>query len=331
MTWKRFYDTHSFIDKGTLYQLRNAINRANVSAAAEDDYNASDDFFVLVARCHIVAAAMQYLSMKEVSDMPSHPQLTEDLWLRSESERKDILQGITMEVVLLYANFEVQFRNPDNEAVDDRVQCYASELLTHGLMYMEFSDSIHEGDGLRILRCWRYLMLMFKATMRKNYSIEALNLLAQYHFFLSPRQAEQLIWSRCINTCGIPGRNIPSDLFMEHLNRTCKVAVANLGSNKTSAGLTRAGKCVGVLHDLLSTYDKDLGVPEHSGCHSIANMDKDKRIILKELLEANVFGYERERKHHCFAKVDNIFSSLKEKQMKDWMKEQLHTLRNKFF
>lgn len=112
---------------------------------------------------------------------------------------------------------------------------------------MEFCDSIREGDGHRILRCWRYLML---ATKRKNYSIEALNLLAQYHFFLSQRQAQQLIWSR-INTHGISGRNIPADLFMEHLNRVCKEAVLNLGSHKTPRALERVGKCVGVIAELL--------------------------------------------------------------------------------
>jgi L1 cell adhesion molecule like protein len=47
---------------------------------------------------------------------------------------------------------------------------------------MESIDDIREGDGERILRCWRYFLLLFKATGRKNYSIEAFTLLTQYHF-----------------------------------------------------------------------------------------------------------------------------------------------------
>ena len=35
-------------------------------------------------------------------------------------------------------------------------------------------------------------MPIFKKAQRKNYAIEALNLLSQYHFFLTPRQAEKL-------------------------------------------------------------------------------------------------------------------------------------------
>lgn len=97
------------------------------------------------------------------------------------------------------------------DEISDKVQCYATELLSYGLLYTEFSDAIREGDGLRVLRCWRYLMLFFKAHRRYNYSIEAVNLLSQYHFFLTPRQAEQLLWSRFINTHGIPGRNIAAE------------------------------------------------------------------------------------------------------------------------
>ena len=62
---------------------------------------------------------------------------------------------------------------------DDHVPEYA---LTLGLLYMESIDDIREGDGERILRCWRYFLLLFKATGRKNYSIEAFTLLTQYHF-----------------------------------------------------------------------------------------------------------------------------------------------------
>ena len=66
----------------------------------------------------------------------------------------------------------------------DHVQEYASEVLSLGLMLMEFKDAVKEGDGLRILRCWRYILLFFKVARRSNYSIEAFNLLAQYTFLM---------------------------------------------------------------------------------------------------------------------------------------------------
>lgn len=68
---------------------------------------------------------------------------------------------------------------------------------------------------------------------RKNYAIEAFTLLSQYHFLYSKRQAQQLLWGRFVNTHGLPARNIPCDLYMEHLNRVCKDAVNGLHANKT--------------------------------------------------------------------------------------------------
>ena len=94
-----------------------------------------------------------------------------------------------------------------------------------GCFYLGFCDAIREGDGDHVLRCWRYLLPLFKSSARKNYSVEALNMLCQYHHKLTPRQTQELIWSRFINTHSAPGRNIPVDLHQEHLNRVCKDSI----------------------------------------------------------------------------------------------------------
>ena len=96
-----------------------------------------------------------------------------------------------------------------------------------------------KGDGDGVLRCYRYLLPIFQNSGRKNYSIETLNLLFHHDFILTERQAEELIWSRFINTHGCPGRNIPKDLHCEHLNRLCKTAVEGLGSNKVEESISR--------------------------------------------------------------------------------------------
>ena len=110
-----------------------------------------------------------------------------------------------------------------------------------GLFYVEYCDAIKEGDGLCILRCWRYLWPLFKIARRTNYTLEAFYMLYNSHFVYSPRQAEQLIWCRCVNTHGLQGRNIPMDLHMEHLNFLCKEAISALGANKTPKAICRMG------------------------------------------------------------------------------------------
>ncbi len=65
----------------------------------------------------------------------------------------------------------------ESRTEDDHVQHYACDVLTLSLLLMEFIDAIREGDGNRIIRCWRYFLLHFKVANRTNYSVEAFTLL----------------------------------------------------------------------------------------------------------------------------------------------------------
>ena len=66
--------------------------------------------------------------------------------------------------------------------------------------------------------CWKFLLLVFKYKKHTNYAKKAITLLSQCHCLLSDRQANQLTWSRFVNTRGRRGCNIPCDLHLEHLN-----------------------------------------------------------------------------------------------------------------
>ena len=142
---------------------------------------------------------------------------------------------------------------------------YGKEVLSLGLLYMEYHNAIKEGDGLRVLLCWKYLLMIFKASQRKNYSIEAFNLLCQYFYYLSLQLAQQLLYSRFVNVHGRVGCNIPCDLHMEHLNRIVKETMQHLGANKTERAIVRSSKCSQLLTTLLSNFDmrtrlKDMSV-----------------------------------------------------------------------
>ena len=127
------------------------------------------------------------------------------------------------------------------------------------------------------------MLLFFKNTGRVNYATEAFTMLAQYEFLFSPRQAHQLIWGRFINVHGRPGHNIPSDLFMEHLNRICKMAVQGLGANKTANALQRVSKAVGILDEVMKKYDEDNAVREKLGKHTTSSYTKDMNLIINTL------------------------------------------------
>ena len=144
------------------------------------------------------------------------------------------------------------------------------------------------------------MLPMFHSSGRKNYAIESVNLLFQHDFSLSPRQAAELVWSRFINTQGHPGKNIPNDLHMEHLNRLVKTAMKGLGANKTEKAITTVGEVLGVLGPVLENFDEDNQVAPDSGSHKMASVRKDMAILLKEL--KGVFSDTPGRQHKTFKK-----------------------------
>jgi len=159
---------------------------------------AAEDFLLVVLHSHVIAAAKAILSGSEATDVAS----------LSES------------IVNQYINITV----PSTSTIisiksTDKVCMYGMEILTLGLLWHNFHDSIREGDGERLMRNWKFNLLVFKAARCKNYRIEALNIILQANYLLSPRESAQLKWCRCVNTSNQQGHNIPMDLHLEHLNR----------------------------------------------------------------------------------------------------------------
>ena len=96
-------------------------------------------------------------------------------------------------------------------------------MLDNGLLYMNFVDALSEGDGNRIIRSWKFMLLHFYAAKKKTkYSIEALYLLLQQYCLLSPRDAYIQRWNRSTNNKGGAANNVPLDLDLKHNNHYLK-------------------------------------------------------------------------------------------------------------
>ena len=165
---------------------------------------------------------MSVLKMNSMEDSPSSEYVPTEATALSVEERREVLMKVSMKIVERWSTFT--FHPYETDTSVDQVNAYAKNLLSLGLFYMEFVDSIKEGNGSRVLRCWKYLLPVFKSSQRKNHSIEVLHFLYEYTFLASPMHCHQMLWSRFVNTCGRPGTNIPADLHMEHLNRILKEA-----------------------------------------------------------------------------------------------------------
>ena len=172
---------------------------------------------------------------------------------------------------------------------------YSKQLLGLGCFYMEFCDAINESDGERVLRCWRYLLLIFKTSGRINYGTEALRMLSQYEFELTPHQAQELIWNRFISTHNAPGKNIPCDLHQEHLNRIVKDG------------------------PLLDNFDSVNNVKKLSGLHNPPGFAKDLDLIIRHLKRYDILKYHKGRAHKTFPNPRDTLHASDKDLIIDWM------------
>ena len=326
--WKHFYSLDSAGEHGTLYQLRNLLNRSNVVEKPSRDFNACEDFLFLIVHSQVIMTALTTLKMKSLNDAPAHDTLLGpnplSIWMLDVEERKKILDEVCSELVTRFVQFSY---NQGCTTEVDGVFAYAKRLLSMGCFFLEYHDAIKEGDGLRVLHCWRYLLPIFLGTGRTNYSREILNMLYQ-QVTLSPRLSSQLLWSRFINVHGLPARNIPADLHMEHLNRIAKDAIKSLGANKTKRAIERVGKSIGMLSPLLHQFDQEHGLKPISGAHHRANLQKDLGIIVAELMKVDIFSIQADRKYPTFQSPRDLLHVKSDSDVRDWMVSRLETLKN---
>ena len=121
------------MDFGTLYQLRNLINRHNVVKDPKGNVNACDDFFRLVVTCHVIAAAFKLLGMTTCDDTHSEQLLSPETWSIPVDERKVIRQTFCQAVVQKFTNFKLYLYG-------DRIFGYTTEVLSLGLFSIEYCD-----------------------------------------------------------------------------------------------------------------------------------------------------------------------------------------------
>lgn len=84
MIWKYYYSISSAAEHGTLYQLRNKINRTDVVKNPKSNFDACDDFIETIIIGYILSAALKTLEIASLEDQPPENvigiQSPENLW-----------------------------------------------------------------------------------------------------------------------------------------------------------------------------------------------------------------------------------------------------------
>ena len=187
------------------------------------------------------------------------------------------------------------------EEVDDMFN-YEKALLDYGMLLANLQDAISEGsccihykfflsgddftgDGQRVLRCWKFLLLYFKHdNSSSKCSLQILYMLFQVYALLSPRSAHQLVWNRFIKTKRCSGGNIPLDLNLEFLNKVVKEAIKKLGPNASKRSIDRICHSMTTTKALMENFDEDVKMYKRSGKHFPQSLNKDMQTIVNEPL-----------------------------------------------
>jgi hypothetical protein len=180
---------------------------------------------------------------------------------------------------------------------------YQCSLLEYLMLLRNFTDAVSEGDGARIIRCWKFLLLYLKAdgASSRKYCLEGLYLLCQINCLLSQREAYRLVWNRSVKRKTGRGGNIPIDLAMEHYIRIVKLLKRKLGSNQNNKNtLQRYMKAIGFSKGLLENFDESTGIIQRSGKHTKKSTASDKAKIVEELMNCRAFIPEPNRKYGVF-------------------------------
>ena len=192
----------------------------------------------------------------------------------------------------------------------DDVFNYNCGLLADCLLFFNFLDAIKEGDGMRLMRQYKYFMLYCKADdpHSKKYALECLYQFFLIYSLLSPRDSERFTWNRSVNNHDKKGTNIPTDEATEQSNNYVKQGIKNLGPNLTEAAISRICKAESSTSSILGNLDQSLKRHAKSGKHSEPCKEKDLHELIKRAEEMNVFEEKagRSYNHFCNFKRDRL-------------------------
>lgn len=205
----------------------------------------------------------------------------------------------------------------------DDMLAYQKALLDYGMLIMNFWDAIAEGDGERILRCWKFFLMYLnhQGSSSTKYCLEALYLMFQVYALLSPQAAHRLIWNRSVKNKKTSS-NIPLDLMLEFYNKTMKEAIKKLGPSASPKSMDRIANSLGFTLELLTGFDSHLSVFKRSGKHTKRSTRKDLEKIVNSLIENNAFTFTQGRKYSSYANMKpSILCGFNMQKMFHWINE----------
>ena len=132
---------------GTLYQLRNVLNRRNVVKSPTSNVTVCEEFFLSVVEAHIVTAAMTLFEMTTTNGSPSTTYFPDSFSSLTIPEQQNMMVLAINTLVHKFVDTGCSRQQDVKNDECDGVLAYTCGTLSMGLLFMEFGDAIYEGDG----------------------------------------------------------------------------------------------------------------------------------------------------------------------------------------
>lgn len=245
---------------------------------------------------HLLAAACKILEIRKLdSNIPLPPHAKSG----QTGDKNTYVRSIATQIVELCTLIGGAFTDETVSDTQDAKYNYVRVLCHYGVLVIEVLDSWAEGDGERVFRCWRLFLPHFRASGRTKYSLQALRLQLQIKCMLSPQLAHEVMWHRFVNRRGGLGRNIPCDLYNEHIKKLLKEIIVNMGSNITKEALQRSARSVSTLQAVCSQFDQVSGVPVGTIAHTTYSDKRDIEKVIGVVMENDLLTVSHSKRAHA--------------------------------
>ena len=180
------------------------------------------------------------------------------------------------------------------------------------LLAVAFNTARQNGDGDRVMRYYKYMLLLYKLDGRTKYSHYVFQMLQCINELFPEKLAFDVVYNRFTNTEGKPNSNVEIDRKMEHLNKKVKQDIKDFNGNVTRASLKRASHSYQGIDECLHSYDNFAEINKRSSRHSKNDDKEDVLSLADQMTTREVFMDHKDgRCHQAFpAFSDNLFKHI---------------------
>ena len=212
----------------------------------------------------------------------------------------------------------------DHEAEGDFVLNYSLCALNLGLLALAFVKARRAGDGIQIMRLYKYLLLAFRLDNKSKYTLAVFLTLCQTSYLLPENLAHTIVFNRFTNKKGGANTNVEIDRTVEHWNKIFKEGARGSHGIVTDDTITRASKSYQAMANIANYFNEFIS-SDKSDDTSVHNKRVDDikgvRLLRDTFTAKQIFIEQPEgRLHKSFpTQPKNLFNLVDIPLLKDWM------------